>query len=162
MRSGEQVSDVPGASDPTGPRLPETATRENGNGDCQEVSVLIVDDVPVFRSAAIAVIRSAPGFSLAGEASCGEEAIELVAKYAPDLVLLDVRMPELDGVATARRIAEVGRAPITVLMSADEHPDISADPRVHGADAFLLKQELGAHALRELWATHSAPLAARD
>jgi two-component system, NarL family, invasion response regulator UvrY len=128
--------------------------RERNDADRREdAGVLVVDDVPVFRSAASAVIQSTAGFRLVGEASSGEEAIELVTRHGPDLVLLDVQMPKLDGVATARLIAKLESAPITVLLSADLHPDIAADPRAHGAAAFLLKQELGPRTLRELWGT---------
>jgi two-component system, NarL family, invasion response regulator UvrY len=117
-----------------------------------DVGVLIVDDAPVFLGAASAVIRSTPGFRVAGEALSGEAAIELVTQLAPALVLLDVRMPGLDGVATARLIAQIEPAPITVLVSADEDPAIAADPRAHGAAAFLQKRTLGPGKLRELWA----------
>ena len=109
-------------------------------------------------NAASAVIRSTPGFWLAGEASSGEEAIELVAQHAPDFVLIDVNMPKLGGVATARLIARIDRTAITVLVSANEHPDIEADPRAHGAAAFLAKQLLGPSTLRELWLAHATPV----
>jgi two-component system invasion response regulator UvrY len=123
-----------------------------------DVSVLVVDDVPVFRNAASAVIRSTPGFRLAGEASSGEEAIELVTQHAPDFVLLDVNMPKLDGIATARLLARIDRTLITVLLSADEHPDIEADPHAYGAAAFLAKQMLRPDTLRELWSAHAIPV----
>jgi two-component system invasion response regulator UvrY len=128
----------------------------------KDVSVLVVDDLLVFRNAASAVIRSTPGFWLAGEASSGEEALEHVTRIAPDFVLLDVNMPKLDGVATARLIARIDRTAVTVLVSADERPDIEADPRAHGAAAFLAKQMLGPNTLRELWAAHAAPAHRRD
>jgi two-component system, NarL family, invasion response regulator UvrY len=143
--------------------MPGTGTPLPSHADRQEdVSVLIVDDLAVFRNAASAVIQATPGFWLAGEASSGEEAIELVTQHAPDLVLLDVNMPRLDGIATARLITQTQRTPITVLMSADERPDIAADPRAHGAAAFLPKQMLGPRTLRELWATHGTPITSRD
>lgn len=135
--------------------MPRTRTPARDDGDPQtDVSVLIVDDASVFRSAARAVIQSTPGFRVVGEAQSGEEAIELVTEHAPALVLLDVRMPGLDGIATARLIAQIKPAPITVLISSDQAPEIAADPRAHGAAAFLLKQSLGPRKLRELWAAH--------
>jgi two-component system, NarL family, invasion response regulator UvrY len=124
--------------------------------------VLVVDDLAVFRSAASAVIKSTPGFWLAGEASSGEEAIELVTQQAPDFVLLDVNMPKLDGITTARLLARIDRTLITVLLSADEHPDIEADPHAYGAAAFLAKQLLRPDTLRELWSAHSTPVHHRD
>ena len=63
-------------------------------------------------------------------------------------------MPKLDGVATARLIARTRPATVTVLTSADEYPNITADPPAHGAAAFLPKHKLGPHMLRELWAAH--------
>lgn len=142
--------------------MPGTGTPVRSDAARQtDVSVLVVDDLPVFRSAASAVVRSTPGFWLAGEASSGEEAIELVTQRAPDFVLLDVNMPKLDGVATARLIARIDRTLITVLVSADEHPDIEADPRAHGAAAFLAKQMLRPDTLRELWSAHSMPVPRR-
>lgn len=124
-----------------------------------DVGVLVVDDQPAFRSAASAVIQFTPGFRLVGQVGSGEEAIEFVAQHAPDLVLLDVRMPKLDGVATARAIARIQRTTVTVLVSADKHPDIAADPRAHGAAAFLPKEKLGPRMLRELWATRGTRVA---
>jgi CheY-like chemotaxis protein len=142
--------------------MPGTKTRVRTDVDRhRDVSVLIVDDLPVFRTAASEVIRATPGFWLLGEASSGAEGIELVTQHAPDLVLLDVSMPKLDGVGTARLIAQIKRAPITVLMSADQHPDIAADPRAHGDAAFLPKQTLAPRTLQELWATHGT-VALRD
>jgi DNA-binding NarL/FixJ family response regulator len=135
--------------------MPETAMPVGGDADPQnDVSVLIVDDAPVSLSAASAVVRSTRGFQVVGEALSGEEAIKLVTEHAPALVLLDVRMPGLDGVATARLIAQMQPAAITVLVSADENPAIAADPGAHGAAAFLQKRTLGPDKLRELWAAH--------
>jgi DNA-binding NarL/FixJ family response regulator len=143
--------------------MPETGTLARGDPAPQEdVSVLIVDDASVFRSAASAVIRSTPGFRLVGEACSGEEAIKLVTQHAPGLVLLDVRMPGLGGVATARLIAKIKPAPITVLVSGEEDPEIAADPHAHGAAAFLPKRTLGPRALHELWAAHRTSAPARD
>jgi two-component system invasion response regulator UvrY len=135
--------------------MPGPTTSVRGDVDPQrDVDVLIVDDAPVFRSAASAVIGATSGFRVVGEAGSGQEAIELVAQHAPALVLLDVRMPGLDGVATARLIAQIRPAPITVLVSADEDPAIAANPGAHGAAAFLQKRTLGPDKLYELWAAH--------
>jgi two-component system invasion response regulator UvrY len=133
--------------------MPGTPVR--GDAEPQgDVSVLIVDDALVFCSVASEVIRSTPGFRVVGDADSGEEAIKLVTQHAPALVLLDVRMPGLDGVATARQIAQIQPTPITVLVSAEEDPEITADPGAHGAAAFLQKRTLAPGKLRELWAAH--------
>jgi DNA-binding NarL/FixJ family response regulator len=132
----------------------KTDARQQGS-----VGVLVVDDQAVFRAAAIAVIELTPGFSLVCQADSGEEAIELVHQNAPDLVLLDVSLPKLDGVATARAIFRIRPASVAVLLSAGEHPDIATDPGAHGAAAFLPKESLGSRTLRELWATRGPWLA---
>ena len=69
-----------------------------------DVRVLTVDDQAVFRGIAREVIDATPGFESVGEAASGEEALEAVAELEPQLVLLDVRMPGLDGIEVARRL----------------------------------------------------------
>jgi two-component system, NarL family, invasion response regulator UvrY len=116
-----------------------------------DVGVLVVDDQPAFRSAVSELIQFTPGFRLVGQVGSGEEAIEFVNQHAPGLVILDVCMPNLDGVATARAIARIRHATVTVLVSVDPHADIAADPRAHGAAAFIPKEKLRpAHAGRTL------------
>ena len=68
------------------------------------VRVLTVDDQAVFRGIAREVIDATPGFESVGEAASGEEALAAVARLAPEMVLLDVRMPGLDGIEVARRL----------------------------------------------------------
>ena len=105
--------------------------------------VLVVDDQEPFRRAARVVVAAAPGFTLVGEASSGEEAVELAAALHPDLVLLDTRMPGIGGAEAARRIA----APLVVLTSS--HP---APAGIDGAPLrFLPKEDFGPSALRSLW-----------
>src|SRR3954447_18595440 len=77
------------------------ATRE------QAVGVVVVDDQLVFRQVARAVIAMTPGFELLGEAPSGEEAIAAVSDLHPDLVLLDVRMPGMDGIETTGHLHSV-------------------------------------------------------
>jgi DNA-binding NarL/FixJ family response regulator len=108
-----------------------------------QVRVLVADDQEPFRRAARTVVAAAPGFTLVGEASSGEEAVQLAAALLPDLVLLDVRMPGIGGAEAARRIA----APLVVLISTQ--PDagvIDAAPL-----RFLPKEDFGPSALRALW-----------
>ena len=118
------------------------------------VTVLAVDDQQVFRDAVRSLIAAAPGFEQVGEAASGSEAIELAAELQPDIVLLDVRMPGLDGIATAQCLAQKEPSPVIVLISLDEVPELPASVGTVGAAAYLRKQDLSPRALAELWAQH--------
>lgn len=119
-----------------------------------DVGVLLVDDQQSFLAAAGAVVVASPGFSCVGRATSGDEAIELVKARAPDLVLVDVRMPDMDGTEVALAIAKLRPAPVTILLSGADRPDIAADPGAYGAAAFVPKEQFGPERLRELWAAH--------
>jgi two-component system invasion response regulator UvrY len=115
------------------------------------VTVLAVDDQAIFRRVARNLIAATPGFEHVGEAASGREALALAAELQPDLVLLDVRMPEMDGVETARRLAEVAPNAVVVLISIDEVPELPSDATLVGAAACVRKRDLSPRALRRLW-----------
>jgi two-component system, NarL family, invasion response regulator UvrY len=117
------------------------------------VGVLTVDDQAIFRSVACDVIEATPGFESLGEASSGAEAVVLAAELRPDLVLLDVRMPEMDGLETAARIHSAAPNATIVLLSTEEYEGTRSAGSC-GACAFLRKQAFGPVALRALWADH--------
>jgi len=118
----------------------------------EAITVLAVDDQEVFRRAMASLIEATPGFRQVGEAASGAEALALAADVAPDLVLLDVRMPDMDGIETARRLAEADDRIVVVLISLDEVPELEAAPAAAGAAAYVRKQDLSTRKLRELWA----------
>ncbi len=115
------------------------------------VTVLAVDDQEIFRRAMASLIEATPGFEQVGEAASGSEALALAAELRPDLVLLDVRMPGMDGYETARRVAEVDARIAVVLTSLDAVPQPDAAP----AAVFVRKQDLSVRKLHELWAAVS-------
>ena len=88
-----------------------------------------------------------------GEAESGAEALELAAELQPDLVLLDVRMPGMDGLETAERLMECLPDAVVVLISLDDVP-IDQPPSALGVAAHLRKQDLSTRALLDLWAAH--------
>lgn len=118
------------------------------------VRVLTVDDQPLFRTAARALISSTPGFVLAGEASSGAEALTATEQLDPDLILLDVRMPGLDGIETARRLASRPRRSVVVLVSGHDLDDVRELAQRSGAADLVLKERLRPGLLRKLWAVH--------
>ena len=111
------------------------------------ITVLAVDDRQVFLRAARELIAATPGFRQVGEAASGAEALELAADLHPDLVLIDVCMPGMDGVETAQRLLASDPDTVVVLVSLDELPR-------KAPCACLRKQELSTRALQELWQAH--------
>jgi DNA-binding NarL/FixJ family response regulator len=120
------------------------------------VGVLTVDDKAVFRDVAREVIEATAGFEPLGEASCGEEALALANELDPDLVLLDVRMPGIDGLETARRLSASHPESTVVLISSDSLEGSDA-VECCGAAAFLRKQDFGPSTLRRVWREHGRP-----
>ena len=132
-------------------RRPESAARR-----LRPVRVLAVDDQEIFRRTARTLIAATPGFEQVGEAACGAEALELAADLHPDFVLVDVRMPGMDGVETARRLAEREPGALVVLTSVDELPDTACGEAPEQRTApYVRKQDLSTRRLRELWAAHA-------
>ncbi len=118
------------------------------------VRVLTVDDQAVFRSIAGDVIAATDGFEGVGEAQSGYEALEAVQRLSPDLVLLDVRMPGLDGIEVARRIVASRSDVVVVLISIDELADLPSTADLGGAVPLIRKQDFGPRLLRRLWTEH--------
>jgi DNA-binding NarL/FixJ family response regulator len=115
------------------------------------ISVLTADDQPLFRAAARDVIVATPGFELVGEAASGFEAIELFAALEPDLVLMDVRMPGLDGIETTRRLRALRPDAAVVLISLDDFSDMASVTERCGAAAFVRKQDLCPRVIAGVW-----------
>jgi two-component system invasion response regulator UvrY len=123
------------------------------------VRVLTVDDHATFRQAATALIAATDGFEAVGVARSGLEAVVAAERLSPDLILMDIGLPDIDGYEAARRIAVFRPAALIVLISvADEA--LAGDPTERcGAAAFVRKEDLRPALLRDLWATHRLPKA---
>jgi DNA-binding NarL/FixJ family response regulator len=113
--------------------------------------VLTVDDAEPFRRAAHAVAEATEGFAAAAEVASGEEAVACAVRLRPDLVLVDVHLPGIDGVETSRRIAELLPEALIVLVSGDAPPWPAGRPPACGAVGFLPKERLSPRALRAMW-----------
>jgi len=106
-----------------------------------ELSVLLVDDEPLIRAGLRAIVESEPGLAVAGEAADGAEVPGLVARLRPDVVLMDVRMPAVDGIrATAHLMSTVDRPPKVIVVTTFENDDYVYDALLAGASGFLLKR----------------------
>jgi CheY-like chemotaxis protein len=115
------------------------------------VTVLAVDDQAVFRRAVRELIAATSRFEQVGEASSGGEAVDRAAALRPDLVLLDVRMPGMDGLETARRLADASPETLVVLISVEPLADL---PDAVGRAPHLRKQDLSPRALHDIWTAH--------
>jgi DNA-binding NarL/FixJ family response regulator len=115
--------------------------------------VLIVDDQEPFRLAARAVVEMTDGFEVAGEAETGEAAVDVARDVEPDLVLMDVNLPGIDGIEATRRILEQSDGRVVVLMvstyEAEEYAPRAAEA---GAAAYIPKSEFDPDRLEEAWA----------
>ena len=132
------------------PQRVETSTQDR-------VGVLAVDDQPIFLDAAHEVVAATQGFRWVAGVTCGEEALAVIDEDEPALVLLDVRMPGMDGFEVAHRISEQHPDVVVVLISVEESAAIAAAAESSGAAALVRKQEFGPSMLRKLWQTHKAP-----
>jgi two-component system, NarL family, invasion response regulator UvrY len=132
----------------------------SGSAALQEpmgVGVLVVDDQAHFRRVALEVVGATPGFEPLGEAASGEEALALAADLRPELILLDVRMPVMNGIETARRLSTEQPGGVIVLVSIDDPSELPDDMESCGAKAVIRKQDFGSRALRRLWDAQGDP-----
>jgi DNA-binding NarL/FixJ family response regulator len=115
------------------------------------LSVIVVDDQAPFRLAARAVLRRTEGFELVGEAGNGIEAITLAEDVHPDLVLMDINMPEMGGIEATRKIMAELPETVVILCSTYGVSDLPAEAATSGARAYVHKEQLDATTIRRLW-----------
>ena len=112
-------------------------------------TVLIVDDHPSFRATA-RLLLEADGFTIVGEAATGTAALRAAEELRPEVVLLDVNLPDLDGFAVAERLTANGTAPVVVLCSSRDAADFGDRVERSGARGFVAKADLSGDAVRGL------------
>jgi DNA-binding NarL/FixJ family response regulator len=112
-------------------------------------TVVIVDDHPDFRESASALLE-AEGFSVVGQAADGDEAIATVERLRPQVVLLDIQLPDLDGFVVAERLAVGPDPPRVVLISSREAAAYGPQLETAAARGFIPKRELSGSALASL------------
>jgi two-component system, NarL family, invasion response regulator UvrY len=125
-------------------------------GEDRIVRVLVVDDQAPFRQAAKAVCALTPGVVVVGEAESGEEAVDLADTLDPDIVLMDYRLPGMDGLAATRAITSAHPLTRVLLLSTYPAEDIPGDVSGSGAVAYMHKEQFGPEALEELAHTDAA------
>lgn len=121
--------------------------------DTDTVRVLIVDDQQPFRSAARMVVELADGFEVVGEAETGEDGVTMARSLGPDLVLMDVNLPGIDGLEATRRIKAADHsARIVLVLSTYESDDYETRAVEAGAAAFIPKSDFAPDTLEAAWA----------
>ena len=103
------------------------------------ISVLVVDDHPLFRQGVVHSLGSVPDLTVVGEAANGEGALKLTRELLPDVVLLDISMPGWDGLVTAEKIATACPASVIVMLTVSEDKDKLLAAFKAGARAYVLK-----------------------
>ena len=111
--------------------------------------IVIVDDDPRFRGIARRLLES-EGFEVVGEAADGREAVSVSRELDPDIVLLDVQLPDIDGIQVAAQIAAGGARPAVVLTSTRDESDFGPELQESGARGFVPKDEISAQRITSL------------
>jgi DNA-binding NarL/FixJ family response regulator len=105
----------------------------------EPVRVLVADDHPVYRDGLAALLRTVPGIEVVGTAADGEEAVGAAERLQPDVVVMDVQMPRLDGVAATRRVTGTSPSTGVVVLTMSEDDDTVFAALKAGARGYLLK-----------------------
>ena len=117
------------------------------------VRVLIVDDQEPFRMAARMVVEATDGFEVVGEVETGEDSVTMASELSPDLVLMDVNLPGINGLDATRQIiaADPGRS-VVLLLSTYEEEEYAPRAAECGAAAYIPKSAFGPDRLEDAWA----------
>lgn len=119
------------------------------------IRILVVDDHPVVCSGLTSMLRVQPELDIVGTASSGEEALDLVRRQCPDLVLLDLRMPGMDGIAVLKALKTFEKRPrVVVLTSYEREEDIYRAIRA-GAQGYLLKDTTESEMTTAIFEVHA-------
>jgi two-component system, NarL family, invasion response regulator UvrY len=116
------------------------------------VRVLLVDDQTAFMRAMSSVVAGTPGFQVVGEASSGEQCLVVAAQVLPQLVLMDVNLPGMDGLEATRRLHEGDSPPVVLLLSTYDEEVADRFVAESGASAYVTKAAFGPDRLARLWA----------
>ena len=117
------------------------------------VRVLVVDDQALFQRVMSAVVNETEGFVLVGCVASGEVSIVTAVALRPDLVLMDVNLPGIDGMEATRRLRTDVTGAVVVLLSTYDEDDWDGQARECGAAAYVAKSAFGPDRLTEVWAT---------
>ncbi len=115
----------------------------------QPITILIADDHPVFRFGLRALLEAQPDMAVVGEAESGAQAVQMARSLQPDLVLMDVNMPDLNGIEATRQITSTGPHPAVLIITMFDDDTVFTAMRA-GARGYLLKGAQGDETLRAI------------
>ena len=107
--------------------------------DVTAVRVVLVDDDPLVRAGLRMILGGAPDIDVVAEAADGQDAVDVVLREAPDVVLMDIRMPRMDGLAATRRLLDRGTSARIIVLTTFDTDDMVVTALTYGAAGFLLK-----------------------
>jgi DNA-binding NarL/FixJ family response regulator len=107
--------------------------------DVTAVRLVLVDDDPLVRAGLRMILGGAPDIDVVAEAADGQDAVDVVLREAPDVVLMDIRMPRMDGLAAARRLLDRGTSARIIVLTTFDTDDMVVTALSYGAAGFLLK-----------------------
>jgi DNA-binding NarL/FixJ family response regulator len=120
-------------------------------GEAGKIGVFLADDEELIRAGLRAIIEAEPDLTVVGEAGDGAEALPLITKLRPDVVLMDVRMPAVDGIQATRHIVDtIAEPPKILVVTTFENDDYVYDALHAGANGFLLKRARPEEILRAI------------
>lgn len=112
--------------------------------------ILLVDDNESFLETLERFVNTFPNVIIVGKTTSGEQAVKMCGKLKPDLVLMDVKMPGLNGFEAARIIKSMDNPPRILLLSFNDHPEYRLEAVSSGADGYLSKSEINSGLLRQI------------
>ncbi len=105
----------------------------------EQIRVVLVDDDPLVRAGLAMILRGAPHLDIVGEAGDGVEGLAVIAETDPDVVLMDIRMPRMDGLDATKRLAAQESPPAVIVLTTFDADEYVVRALAHGATGFLLK-----------------------
>lgn len=125
------------------------------------IRVLLVDDSVEFLTSAVNFLSRDARVRVAGVARCGQDGVWLAEELAPNLVLIDLSMPAMDGLTATRHIKAMPHAPRVVILSLHEHSECRRGASDAGADGFIAKSQFTEGVLAEIDAFFAGPAGPR-
>jgi DNA-binding NarL/FixJ family response regulator len=128
----------------------ESEVLEGGDHLHTSVRILLVDDFTPWRQSVSSILLAKPELQVVGEASDGPEAVEKAVELKPDLILLDIGLPTLNGIEAARQIRKVAPESKIIFLSQESSPEIIEEAMNLGASGYVIKSRAGSDLLTTL------------